>query len=83
MRNRGPRSILLGVVFLALASPAGAQAARLPSKPKPKQYILVEAGTTNSTKFFEYTKTKTWELPEEGITGTYTKKRKGDQFEIV
>jgi hypothetical protein len=44
---------------------------------------LVEFDTTNSTKLFMYTKSKTWELPEEGISGSYTKKRKGDRIEIV
>jgi hypothetical protein len=34
-------------------------------------------------QFFVYLKSKTWELPEEHISGMYTKKRKGDQIEIV
>jgi hypothetical protein len=83
MSNRSARSFLLGGVVLALALPAAAQARPLPANPKPKQYALVEFVSGNATKFFVYTKSKTWELPEEGISGAYTKKRHGDRIEIV
>ena len=79
------RSIFLTIMALALAGPAAAQARLAGPRrtPKPKQYALVEFTTGTYTKFFVYTKSKTWELPEERIAGTYTQKRKGDRIEIT
>jgi hypothetical protein len=81
--NRVPRTFSLGVLMLAFALPAGAQARPLKSPPRPRQYILVEFTTGVSTKLFMYPKSLTWELPEEHISGTYAKKHKGHQIEIV
>jgi hypothetical protein len=81
--NSALRTIFLSGLILAFAVPAGAQARASKSTPKPKQYSLVEFTTGESTEFFVYPKSKTWELPEEHISGTYTKKRKGDRIEIV
>ncbi len=83
MSKRALRASLLSGLIFAFAAPAGAGARPLKSQPKPKQYILVEFTTGGSTKFFVYPKSKTWELPDERISGSYTETHRGHQIEIV
>jgi hypothetical protein len=81
------RPFLIGIVAATLLGAAPAAQAR-PSgvaraAAKPARYSLVEAQDGHSSKFLVYRKTKTWELPEADISGTYTEQKSGKDVLIT